>query len=285
MTNQEINIRDPFVLTENGKYYMIGTRGKDFGMRTGGFDVYVGTDLENWSAPKQIFDSGKFGLNKASNWAPEIHRFNGKYYIFATFEQENGNRGTYALVCDTPDGDFAPVSGRALTPQDWWSLDGTLYADKAGAPWLVFCHEHVQILNGTVCAVPLTKDLSAPAGEPLYLFSGSNAYDVLPNADRRYVTDGPFLYRGKNDRLYMIWSSCIRNAYYQCLAVSDNGEIDGNWIQLPPLFTKDGGHGMIFRDLQGALRLVLHSPNESGKERPKFLRLEDDGETLLVCHE
>ena len=81
MKNSEINIRDPFVLTENGRYYMIGTRGKDFGIRTGGFDVYVGTDLENWSSPIEIFNSAKFGLNKDSNWAPEIHFFRGKYYV------------------------------------------------------------------------------------------------------------------------------------------------------------------------------------------------------------
>ena len=39
MKNSEINIRDPFVLYENGKNYMYGTRAKDFGRKTGGFDV------------------------------------------------------------------------------------------------------------------------------------------------------------------------------------------------------------------------------------------------------
>lgn len=41
-----INIRDPFVLCENGKYYMYGTRAVDFGRKTGGFDVYVSSDLK-----------------------------------------------------------------------------------------------------------------------------------------------------------------------------------------------------------------------------------------------
>ena len=282
MKNGEINIRDPFVVLEGDTYYMYGTRAKDFGIGTGGFDVYVGTDLENWSAPQAVFDSAAFGLNNSSNWAPEMHRFRGKYYAFATFEQPNGMRGTYALVSDSLRGPFEPVSGAALTPADWWSLDGTLYVDRAGAPWLVFCHEHVQILNGTVCAVPLQPDLSAPAGGPRLLFCGHNAYGAVPDRERRYVTDGPFLYRGAGDRLYMIWSTCVRGAYYQCLAVSDNGEIDGNWLQLPPLFTEDGGHGMVFRDLAGALRLVLHAPNASGREHPEFFRLEDTGEGLRV---
>ncbi|MBR0538287.1 MAG: family 43 glycosylhydrolase [Clostridia bacterium] len=282
MKTNEINIRDPFVLLENGTYYLYGTRGATCWGPATGFDVYTGTDLENWSTPREVFDSAAFGLNRASNWAPEVHRYAGKYYVFATFEQENGMRGTYALVSDSPCGPFAPVSGAALTPAEWWSLDGTLYVDRKGAPWLVFCHEHVQILNGTVCAVPLKADLSAPASEPWLLFSGHNAYGAVPDAERRYVTDGPFLYRGENDRLYMIWSTIVRGAYYQCLAMSDTGEIDGNWIQLPPVFTEDGGHGMVFRDRAGALRLVLHTPNISGCEHPKFFRLEDTGDRLRV---
>ena len=41
MRADQINIRDPFVLAENGKYYLYGTRAADFGRKTGGFDVYV----------------------------------------------------------------------------------------------------------------------------------------------------------------------------------------------------------------------------------------------------
>ncbi len=282
MLNKEIHIRDPFVLAENGKYYLYGTRGADFGQHTGGFDVYTGTDLEHWDGPFEVFDSEQYGLNGSANWAPEIHRYNGKYYILATFEQKNGNRGTYALCSNSPMGPFKPVSGAALTPRDWWSLDGTLYVDKAGEPYLVFCHEHVQILNGTVCCVKLKKDLSAPIGEPVCLFAGWDAYGVEKVTGERYVTDGPFMYRGKNDRLYMMWSTIPKGTYYQCLAVSESGEISGPWKQLPPIFTKDGGHGMLFRTFSGKLMLSLHCPNNQPAERPVFYALEDTGETLKI---
>ena len=282
MKNQEINIRDPFILCENGNYYLYGTRAENFGIGTGGFDVYVGNDLENWSAPVPIFDSAAFGLNRSSNWAPEIHKYKGKYYVFATFEQPNGFRGTYSLVADAPTGPFRPLSTAALTPEEWWSLDGTLFVDEEGRPYLVFCHEHVQIMNGTVCAVPLTDDLSSAAGAPVYLFSGDDAFGAKPEPGGRFVTDGPFLYRGLNARLYMIWSTIINNSYYQCLALSESGKVTGPWRQTEPLFTEDGGHGMIFRDLNGDLRLTLHSPNRSLYERPVFFRLEDTGKSLLV---
>ena len=282
LTNADINIRDPFVLKYNNKYYLYGTRADNFGINTSGFDVYVGTDLKNWSEPINIFDSSEYNLNNGSNWAPEIHEYKGKYYIFATFEQPNGNRGTYSLVCDTPDGKFRPCSQAALTPENWWSLDGTLFISDSGTPYLVFCHEHVQILDGTICYVRLSDDLSRSIGEPVCLFRGSDAYGAVINSDGRYVTDGPFLYRGLNNRLYMIWSSCVAGQYYQCIAVSDNNDITGKWIQLEPIFTKDGGHGMVFGDFDGSLKLTLHCPNNQPFERPAFFDLVDTGETLKI---
>ena len=280
MKNNEINIRDPFILNENGTFYLYGTRAKDFGIRSGGFDVYVGTDLENWSDPIEVFCSTGFGLNKDSNWAPELHKYRGRYYIFATFEQESGMRGTYALAADSPLGPFAPVSPRALTPEDWWSLDGTLFVENE-TPYLVFCHEHVQINDGTICTLKLKEDLSAPDGEPRLMFFGSDAFGCVPGEKRNYVTDGPFLYKGKNDRLYMIWSTIISGSYYQCLAVSESGSVNGPWKQLEPLFTNDGGHGMVF-SANGALYLTLHSPNRSLFEHPVFFEIEDTGSRLEI---
>ena len=43
MKLEDINIRDPFVLNDGGVYYLYGTRAKDFGCHTGGFDVYTST--------------------------------------------------------------------------------------------------------------------------------------------------------------------------------------------------------------------------------------------------
>lgn len=282
MKNCDIHIRDPFVFCDGEKYYLYGTRAGDFGIKTGGFDVYTGTDLENWEGPSEVFDSAVAGYNSACNWAPEVHKYKGKFYMFATFEQKNGNRGTYSLIADRPEGPFKPHSAGALTPEEWFSLDGTLYIDKNEKPWLLFCHEHVQILDGTVCAMPLNEDISAAAGEPVTLFYGSEAWGRTEKAgDGRYVTDGPFMFNGKNGRLYMIWSTCYYG-YKQCIAVSDNGMPDGKWTQLPHIFEDDGGHGMLFTDLEGRLRLTLHTPNNQPDERPAFFFAEDTGETITA---
>ena len=85
MKASEINIRDPFVVFDKDTYYLYGTRAKNFGQSVGGVDVYVSTDLENWSEAIECFDSEKYGLNRKVNWAPEVHKYFDKFYMFATF--------------------------------------------------------------------------------------------------------------------------------------------------------------------------------------------------------
>ena len=66
-------------------------------------------------------------------------------------------------------------------------------------------------------------------------------------------------------------------------AVSDNGDIDGNWVQRDELlFKKDGGHGMIFKTFDDKLLLLLHSPNKHPLERPAYFELEDKNGMLYV---
>lgn len=278
----DINIRDPFILNENGKFYMYGTRAKNFGCKVGGVDVYVSDDLENWSEPVCCFDSVKHNLNREVNWAPEVHKYGGKYYMFITFTQPNDNRGTYVLKSDSPLGEFTPHSDGALTPENWFSLDGTLYVDKNNKPYLVFCHEHVQILDGTVEYLPLSDDLKKAVGEPVTIFSGSSPKWVKkPERDKHYITDGPFLYRTKGGRLLMMWSTFIDGKYAQCVAASSNGNIDGEFIHLDPIITDDGGHGMIFSS-GDRLFLTFHTPNQTDFERPVIKELIDTGETIRL---
>ncbi len=283
----DINIRDPFIVPENGKYYMYGTRGK--GCWTGekapgmGFDVYVSEDLENWSAPVPVFEAGNGFWGTHNFWAPEVHKYNGKFYMFASFICEGRNRATQILVSDSPDGRFVPVSDSPVTPSEWMCLDGTLYVDKNNKPHIVFCHEHVQIDNGTVCEIELSEDLSEPVSEPRLLFKGSDPWWARKN-HKNYVTDGPFLYRGDSGNLYLIWSSFTDSGYVQAVCRSDNGDITGNFNHdLPLLAEKDGGHGMIFKAFDGRTYLVLHRPNSNPDERPVLTEIiEKDGHLETV---
>ena len=278
MKLNDINIRDPFVLVEGSKYYMYGTRAKftwgDGTPKDYGFDVYVSDDLENWSEGKAVFEyyDGFFGVRDF--WAPEVHKYNGKFYMFASFYSNEGMRGTAILVSDTPDGKFTLHSDGFITPKDWFSLDGTFYQEN-GVPYIVFCHEWTHVKNGTVCALRLSDDLKEPIGEPFLLWSAGDAiwrHDIRDNGS--YVTDGPFLIK-RGEELISIWSSFYKGEYCEAIARSENGKIDGKWsIDKKLIFEKDGGHGMMFTDLEGNDCFVYHTPNETPLERPAIMKID-----------
>lgn len=281
MKNNEINIRDPFILFEDGTFYMYGTRAKNFGIEVGGVDVYTSTDLQNWSEPKECFNSIKYNMNRAVNWAPEVHKYKGSYYMLATFTQETNRRGTYALKASSPFGPFEPISDGPLTPHEWEALDGSLYVEN-GKPYLVFCHEHTQIYNGAMCYIELSSDLTHSVGKPVTLFRAADPVwvkFVVPF--KHYITDGPFMYRTKAGTLLMIWSTFIDHQYAECVVRFKDGVINKNFEHIEPLITNDGGHGMIF-SANGKLYLTYHTPNTKGEEHPAFKEIVDCGDHLEI---
>ena len=278
MRLDEINLRDPFVLTDGGTYYLYGTRGATCWGEADGFDVYKSRDLAEWEGPFECFhNDGGFWANR-DYWAPEVHAFGGAYYMFASFKGPDRPRGTAILRAEDPLGPFAPWSDGPVTPPDWACLDGTFYLE-AGAPWMVFCHEWVQCGDGEVCAMPLTDDLRAAAGPARVLFRASEApwrqLKRHSSGIEGYVTDGPFLWRLSDGGLLCLWASFSEQGYAEAQAVSESGTIAGPWRQLEPLFLADGGHGMVFRGFDGALRLILHTPNIHLKEHPEFYPVEE----------
>lgn len=175
------------------------------------------------------------------------------------------------------------------TPMGQMCLDGTLWVED-GKPYMVYCHEWVETVDGEICLQQLSEDLRHPVGNPVRLFCGSapswsdGSVSVPPRpwagGRKNYVTDGPFLYRSPiSGNLFMIWSSFSKGEYAMGYAWSITGRVTGPWKQMEkPLFTRDGGHGMIFTDFKGQPYVVLHSPNQpDGAERAHLYPLLDDG--------
>jgi len=218
--------------------------------------------------------------------------FNDRYYMFASFKAPQRYRGTQILVSDHPSGPYEPLTDGPVTPDEWECLDGTLYIDDHGDPWIVFSHEWVQVMNGSIWAMRLSHDLKQAAGRPVFLFCASEAPWVYrpgwPETQGRhsfptYVTDGPFLYRTTNGRLLMLWSSRGPSGYAMGIARSESGSITGPWThEDTPLWAEDGGHGMVFRAFDGRLFVTFHRPNKTPHERPFFVEIEDTGDTIRL---
>lgn len=278
INKKDIRIRDPYIYVdrENKKYYMYGTTDLPFkdslaAGRT--FSVYVSTDLENFEGPFLVFDGEKENFWATRDyWASEMHVYKDKYYLFASFKAEGKSRATQILMADSPLGPFKPISSAPQTPSEQECLDGTLWVEN-GVPYMVYCHEWVQIYDGEIHAVKLSDDLSKTVGEPFKLFKASDnpfAYHIRElNGNKCYVTDGPFLIK-KDGKINLIWSSFDKDLNYVILTAQADS-ITGEWKHLSPKYDFDGGHSMIFTDLNGKEKISFHAPNEASKERAQFL--------------
>lgn len=265
----EIQLRDPFILPYHGWYYMYGSRveNRDYGVYQNGCDVYKSCNLIDWSEAKLVIgDSGTVGIENIF-WAPEVHIYEDKFYMFVTVKKGDEHRGTYIYAADSPEGEFIPFGEKKITPEEWECLDGTLYIED-GTPYMVFCHEWTQVHDGEMCAVELSRDLKKAVGEPQLLFKASDTEWSKEIHRGDYVTDGPLLFK-KNGILYMLWSGYDSNGYVQALSYTKSGKLFGKWEHNHELlYDKDGGHGMVFTDFENNKKVVLHTQNCTENNRP-----------------
>ena len=145
MRNTDIRIRDPYIVAdkETKQYFLFGTTDSDPWNGEGeGFKVYRSENLEEWVEEGYAFRPPQnFWANK-NFWAPEVYKYNGSYYMFATYYSSLTNhRGCSVLKSSSPEGPFTEITNGHITPHSWDSIDGTFYVDKNGQPWMIFVHE------------------------------------------------------------------------------------------------------------------------------------------------
>ena len=248
----QMPLHDPWILAyrPTHTYYLYTSNVPSLTKTAGaGTMIYTSRDLKHWTVPKVVFTAERLTWAKDGGWAPEVHFFRGRFYLFTTFHNQEHKipqptplghdtymRGTIIAVADAPEGPFQPLKTTGpITPENFMALDGTFFVDEGGKPWMVYAHEWLQKLDGTMEAIPLKPDLSAANGEPIHLFKASDAPwingSTTPNtAGSRYVTDGPELFRTKDGHLLMLWSSYERNLYVQTIARSKTGRLQGPWV-------------------------------------------------------
>ena len=273
-------LRDPFVLYDNGLYYMYGT----------GWTVYRSRSLEGkWmgglSAVKDPPDCA------GDRWAPEVYRFGNRYIMVTTYKSRaTGHRGCSVFESSSPEGPFKEISDGHVTPRDWDSIDGTLFTETDGTVWMVFVHEWTSTDDGVgrMACAQMSEDLTHFVSEPVELFRADD-----PEWAMGKVTDGCFLHRSSDGTLVMIWSNWDSGGYCVGQAKSQTGKVTGPWIQLDErLYSStlpcsggfDGGHGMIFSDGNGKLWMSVHSPNseKSGRNAtPVFIPLKEENGILI----
>ena len=293
-----IVLSDPCILPDRATmtYYMTGTGGK----------LWKSKDLRYWDGPYTVAetDPASWMGPEPMIWAAELHPYKGKYYYFATFTNPDvkigsfrGNeierRACHVLVSDKAEGPYRPMEDKTYLPAEKPTLDGTLWVDTDGKPYMVYCYEWLQTWDGTIEKIELKPDLSGSMGEGQLLFRASDSpwsREVIDgDTVASKVTDGPYLFRTQTGRLGMIWTSWIYDVYTQGVAYSESGTLDGPWVQEEqPITPPNFGHGMLFRTCDGQLLMSVHSHkdiNSHFHRVPHLFKVDDSGDKIVVEEE
>ena len=296
VTNDDIIIRDPFILTYEGKYYLYGTEGSaPFSGAMDHFEVYVGTDLEHWEGPYIVFQNdGSFWANQRY-WAPSIIARDGKIYLFGTMGGEGwaSMNGIQVFVADDPLGPFTPATEFPFTSPDYECIDPEIYVED-GKNYIIYSHKNDGEKNGFYAA-ELNAELTgfaAPDTEHIFLFN-DNVEDVSWAVTS--MTDGAAILTTPSGRLLCFFSTRDNadmgvQSYNMGYAVSDNGRLDGHWTVSDQKMLPDGesgGHNMFFVNLNGDVMTTYHSPNVKlpafgGNPVFQYVLEQEDGTILFV---
>lgn len=128
--NPVANGADPFVLYDDGIYYLYATNDG-----SNGYIAYTSTDLVNWHAEGYVLRKSDVQLDNANShaglWAPEVIKDGDTYYMVYTAQGHIG-----IAMAESPLGPFKDKSGWLFT--DVTTIDGHFFRDDDGSIYLYF---------------------------------------------------------------------------------------------------------------------------------------------------
>lgn len=243
--NRNLNMPDPFVIEEDGRYYIYGTTDR---VGSNGVDCYVTEDFQTFTRHMNILDFGA-GWVKGAIFAVEVYKFDDKYFMYYSANDQEGRRALNIAVSDSLTGGFVDYVGldangnnldlkanKWLTdPSGYSPLDQTLLIDDDGEIYLYYSVYHSgyeQYIVGMKMLDPVTYDMST---RKVLVRPGKDSPDLPDSAVTLkyvweimrsfYVAEGPCVIKSPiNHKYYLTYSvnAYDEKAYTVCYAVSDS---------------------------------------------------------------
>ena len=256
---QRVRGGDPFIHLENGVYYLYFSSDDSVGLK-----VYTSTDLKEWLPDQgrdrygRAYVNGN-GFGSRLFWAPEMHKYNGKYYLFHSAEEK-----VTVDVSDSPLGPFRNPEKKPFFPQG--NIDNSFFLDDDGTPYMLYAHFYA---GNEVWICELEKDLLHAKPETQRKLIRAEEDWEMNRKDPRFkqwsIAEGPCLI--KKDGLYWLTYSShhvIDSNYNVCLATATN--VKGPYTKQgkAPILAPRGkyectGHHSLFKDKSGNWKIVFHA--------------------------
>jgi GH43 family beta-xylosidase len=234
---------DPWVVQSGGNYYYTSTTGNNI-------KIYQTSKMSQLGkAPNQVvWTPPVTGDYKGDIWAPEIHQFNNKWYIY--FAADNGNDTThrvYVLEANgaTPETSNWTLKGKLTPTTDRWAIDPTILQYKNNlyciwAGWQGYNQPGVEQLYIARMKDPYTLD-----GDRILISQPTYAWEK----NGAQINEGPEILTNSDGDVFLIYSasSCFTDDYCLGMLSLKNGGDPMNpsdWTKSAnPVFTKNTSGG------------------------------------------
>jgi beta-xylosidase len=245
---------DPSVIRVGRDYWATATS-SEWGPQ---FPILHSRDLVNWEIVGSVF-SKRPAWASANFWAPEIHAWRGRYYVYYVGRKQGGPLSVAVATADKPQGPYTDHG--ILVSQEAGSIDAMAVDDERGERWMLWKEDgNSRKLPTPIWAQRLNEDGTRLVGERVELIRNDEPWEGA-------VVEGPFVLR-RGDWFYLFYSGgacCGRGCTYG-LGVARARNLLGPWEKHPsnPILAgnfewKCPGHGSIVTDPQGRDWLLYHA--------------------------
>jgi hypothetical protein len=212
---------------------------------------YSSKDLRHWTAHGAIMKPTDFKWAVADAWAAQVVQRGGKFYLYATVQHDDTQRGKAigVAVADHPLGPFKDARGSALvheattpSPYGWNDIDPTVFIDDDGTAWLAWG-------NPVLYLARLKPNMTE--------LDGAIEKIALPN-----YTEGPWLSKRKG-LYYLTYASMAHQGVWEHLSYATAPSPRGPWtyqgLLTGPAHKSYTIHPGLIDDFKGQSYLLYHN--------------------------
>lgn len=268
---------DPFVLTHESQFYFMATQGNRLAIR-------VTKDLSKLADAKEVtvWRAPATGPNSVSIWAPELHRLDGKWYIYYTAAERGQDNDAHRGVFVLENASANPLTGewidrgRIATARP--GIDGTVF-EARGKRW--FAYSPYDGPDSVIAIAPMANPWTLAAPE-VTIARPDLGWE---RQGGRQILEGPAYLPGPKGDIFLAYSAsaCWSGDYALGLLRLKPGAdpMDANaWTKTPrPVLAKSPannvyapGHNAFFTANGGRENWIIYHANEGANAGCKATR-------------
>lgn len=287
----DIRVHDPVMIKQGDTYYLFCTGW--------GISVFSSKDMKNWKEEKAVFEQPPAWTQeivpgfRGHIWAPDIHLYDGKYYLYYSISAFAKNTSAIGVVTnvtlDPTDSNYKwedqGMVVQSVPNRDLWNaIDPNVIVDKDGYPWMSFGSfwEGLKMVK----LIPNRTALSQP--EEWYTIAKRKRTQFTDDKDPGDAAlEAPFIF--KKDTMYYLfvsWDYCCRgeNSTYK-VVVGRSDKVTGPYLDMEGKSMAEGGGSLVIEGdkdwagvghnsaytFDGKDYLVFHGYDNTAQGAPKLI--------------